>query len=184
MSYDSVVAFLDKVEVAHYAVLISVVALSWNIIRDLLVDRVRMQVGVKIGSSVKIQGVSDKHMFADMKQLEFQGIKPKRIQVLITMTNTGRRNIVIEKITAKYRLLPRLRKKVPAPYWALVTRELPKMLQPYEAHCEYSDDPTLIKELKQGYLGRLRAEDTKGKKWKVSGRVMRDVVKTARGIKE
>jgi len=141
----------------------SIVALVWNIIRDLVMNRTKLSVKVKFGGIIRIRN-TEKGLFIKKNSTPNKKIKNERI--LFSIVNSGRKPIMIEEVGAK---LTVLRKKVKAKQIHVVSDKLPKMLHPYEM---FNTDTKKIKEiytyLKEGNIKYFFARDTKGKYWKNS----------------
>ena len=158
--------------IAVFGLAFSFIALTWNIIRDLIVDKVKLDFKVEFGGFLKIRG-EKKALFlktGSMPQKENM-IKDKRL--LFTVVNSGRRPIMIIEIVAKYKLFSILRKKVKGKGLHIVSTELPKMLRPYEIFhqkdCkDYKQIEILFNDLKKGHIKYFFGRDTKGKHWKNS----------------
>lgn len=149
------------------ALVTSIVALLWNIVRDMIVDRVILEVKMTLGVITPVV-TTQKSLFVSISELppETTGI-----EVLFSITNTGRRNIVVEKISGEY--------NVPAPDrrgFFFTARGLPKLLEPYHTHSEFSSDQRLVRELTEGKISAVYAMDTKGKKWFVPDKKLKQLV--------
>lgn len=142
--------------IASGALILSLVALVWNIVRDLVVDRVRVVTDIRLGTHARVMGTG--------KGLFYSGTDiPKeasQLEILFTITNVGRRNVVIEKLNGDYKT-----KSDSRTGFFFTARELPKLLEPYSTHSEWSGDEQLIKEMTSGEVENVYAIDTAGKKW-------------------
>jgi len=144
--------------IAFGALITSLIALGWNIVRDLFLERVKLEVDLRLGAQSRVVGTS--------KAVFFSGSDiPKevsKVELLFSVTNVGRRNVVVEKINGDY--------NHPEPSrvaFFFTARELPKLLEPYATHSEISDSQELVQELLSGEVKSVYAIDTKGKKWYV-----------------
>jgi len=152
--------------IAILGLCISFVALIWNIIRDLLIDKVSLNLKVKLGGFVMVKD-SQSAIFVKIGSIPDREIVDKRI--LFTIVNNGRKPIMIEAIGAKYKLISILRKKVKGKQLHIISKELPKMLQPYEIFnkdCEKIEE--IFDDLTKGNIKHFFVRDTKGKYWENS----------------
>jgi hypothetical protein len=161
--------------IAFLALLVSFGAFGWNIIRDLIVDKTKVDVEASAGGTFMIKGIPNKGVFISAGS-EPEG-KVADPQVAFFITNTGRRPIVIEKICGEYK------KGLKKPFWFLNTRELPKMIQPYERLVEIADSLEFINELKDGKVTRIWVQDTKGKRWYIDRKKLKKLHETVSQLK-
>ena len=156
--------------IAGIALSVSTIALGWNIVRDLFMDRVKVSISASVGELQKYPGSSTTGMFRDA-DTEF---KPQKPSIAFYVTNMGRRPVGIAKIQGTYR------KAVDGkPCWIFHSRELPKLLQPYESVTEINDAGDILAELENKNLGKVYVVDTKGKKWALSWKARRRLEWTA-----
>lgn len=159
------------------AIVISLISLVWNIVRDLLLDVIKVKVTVMIGRMVPVQGMQNRVVFLGVSELNEE--HRKSLQILFTATNAGRRPIVIEKVGGKYTKKHQKANQAARRFFILTTRQLPKKLEPYEAHSEYSDDASVLKELRDGVIKELFLVDSIGKHWKVQRGAIRKLRRDA-----
>lgn len=152
--------------IATLGLVVSLGVLAWNIIRDLIIDKIKLNLKVRFGGILRIRGTR-KGIFIEKGSMPKKKIEDERI--LFNIVNSGRRPIMIEEIGAKYKLFSILRKRVEAKKMSLVSDKLPKILHPYEI---FNADTKKIKEiyadLKEGNIKYFFVRDTKGKYWKNS----------------
>jgi len=151
----------------------SLIALTWNIIRDLIKDRTKLELNVKFGGLVAVKGFPSA-MFVRKGAIPDKTIPDERI--LFSIVNSGRRPVMIEAIGANY-------KNNMLSFFAgkqamhIVAGELPKMLQPYEVfnHKDCIDDNVkkIFEEMMKGRIKHFFVRDTKGKQWKNSNKNMK-----------
>lgn len=147
--------------IAIIALVTSIVALVWNIVRDLIIDRVKIKIEINVGRIFSVAGTQGRAVFVGISEpLAQTNRRPLVIQ--FSITNIGRRPVVIEKISGKYK------KNQTEKYWVLTTRDLPKVVEPYGTLFEHSDELTILKDLLDEKYDYLFAMDTKSKQWKVS----------------
>lgn len=157
---------------------VSLLALMWNIVRDLILEKPRLALTVSIG------GLSQNPM--NLNRKTFISIdadyKINNPILSFTMVNIGRKPIVIEQISARHKFWPRYKKKVQRKHVVFSTRELPKMLEPYDTHTEVMKIDDIKDVLRNGYYSSFSVKDTKGHKWYVSRKNMHRVKKQARKL--
>jgi hypothetical protein len=147
----------------------SIASLLWNIIRDLILDKVSIHVEAEAGTVLPIAGITNRTMFRSSDaDKEIQIKDPK---VVFFITNMGRRSILVSKIGGEFKKKAQTNIKT-KPYWILHTRELPKMREPYETLGEYCDDKVFMKDVKNNELEKVFAEDSKGKRWYINKKGM------------
>ena len=153
--------------IATLGLFISLVALIWNIIRDLVRDRTKLDLKVKFGGLIQIKNYP-KAIFVRKGLMPNKEIPDERI--LFSVVNSGRRPVMIEAIGAKFKLFSVLRKRVEAKQIHIVSGELPRMLQPYEIfnHKNCKQIKGIFEPLIGGDIKYFFVRDTKGKHWKNS----------------
>ncbi len=154
----------------------SLVALTWNIIRDLIKDRTRLELNVKFGGLIKVKNYPTE-IFVRKGSIPDKTIPDERI--LFSVVNSGRRPVMIEAIGAnyKYNLFSFFRNKQAM---HIVAGELPKMIQPYEVFnhkdCKEDDVKRIFEEMVKGRIKHFFVRDTKGKQWKNSKKNMKQLL--------
>jgi len=160
--------------IAILALLTSILALAWNIVRDLLIERATLNVVVGFGGLVKIK---DEKSGLFVKKGSIPDKETENNKLLFSIVNSGRKPIMIDGIGARCKLLSCIRKKVKAKYFHIVSSRLPKMLQPYEVFNEFEfDNKEIIEHLSD--ISYFWARDTKGKYWKNSRKNTKELLKT------
>ncbi len=142
--------------IAIFALFVSFVSLIWNIIRDLIKDKTKIKFSISIGQIHLIKN-QPSGVFIPIASETDQIIKP---QLLINITNIGRRNIVIERVS----YLNKLTEK--GLHHTIVVSGLPIKLEPYGVFSfpiNFKDD--LLKDVKEENIKRIWVEDTSCKKW-------------------
>jgi hypothetical protein len=171
----SVYSFSDYI--ALFALLVSFMALAWNILRDIVIDRIKLNLEATAGEILLVAGMPGRGAFKDADA------EPEKVienpKVAFTITNIGRRPVMVAKIGGDYIKPHEPDKK----YWLLNTRELPKMLLPYERHIEIADKGKLLFDIKNNNVSKIFVQDTKGKKWFLSKKGVERLKKTITFIK-
>ena len=145
------------------ALAVSFFALAWNIIRDLIIDRVKIHLSLAVGKLHSHDAINGKALFINADEAEAKTISNPYL-LSFTVTNIGRRSVVIAKIAGRFKLGQE------KPQWIWHTKYLPIMINPYDRHFEFTSDKDAILQMKAGDITDVWAEDTKGKKWHLSGR--------------
>lgn len=161
MSYSEVVSSL--------ALLASIIAIGWNIARDLIKDRAGVQLFIAFGEIGNFKN-SQQGIFADAGSL-LPTHKFDAPGMLVQITNTGRKPIGISTVGGKYKDGRQI---------FIATQGLPKMLEPYEVFS--SSGPArlgLLKEILSGEVEDLWVADTAGKTWSLSERGWERAKRTA-----
>ena len=159
--------------IALIALITSIISLLWNIIRDLVLDKVKIYINARAGGLLPIQGVNNKGFFRDADS-EYT---PKNPRICFTVTNTGRRPVLILKIWGKYSKKSELFGKK-YPQFVVNTIDLPKMINPYETLSEFCDDLSFMSDLKSGLVLGIYVRDSKGKDWLMTKKEMKNLLKT------
>ncbi len=149
---------------------ISFLALGWNIIRDFITDRVKLDVHATVGGVIPYADKSGKAFFRDADSTFI----PTNPLVAIIITNIGRRTMVISKIHGQYKKTVDGKKK-----WIFVATQLPKTLHPYETITEIMNDPIFIKAIQKDTVKNIYVQDTKGRSWALSRKALKRLKKTA-----
>ena len=159
--------------IALIALFTSIVALLWNIIRDLLLDKVKVSLEASAGGLIPVKGMPSKFWFRDADS-EYSPTNP---QICFTVTNVGRRPILISKIWGKFS------KEAQSsggkhPLFIVNTVDLPKKIEPYEKLTEICYDTDFMVALKNNQVTHLYAQDSKGKDWQISKKRMNRLPET------
>ena len=167
------ITFMNTTDtIAILALAVSFGALGWNIVRDLIIDRVKLDLEATAGELIPVQGIPGRFGFVDADA------EPDRVianpLIAFTVTNTGRRPVLVVRIWGTY-VTP---EDPGRPRFLLNTRELPKMLEPYERHVEFGHDRGLMEDIRNNNISELWVEDSKGKRWLISPKHMERLKKT------
>ena len=150
-------------QIALLALVVSFLALGWNIVRDLIFDRVCLDFSAAFGELGNIKS-STSAVFADAGSL-LPDHKFDNPQLLIWVVNTGRRPIVISNIRGKYKKAHISGGK----HFAIVAIGLPKMLQPYEVFSSTGPArPDFINALHSNNVEKIWVEDSAIRPYKLS----------------
>lgn len=155
--------------VSSLALFIAVIPLVWNIIRDILLDRISIKIHIIFGEVGNIKN-STTALFAESGSLK-PDHKFDNTGTLIKIINTGRRDIVIGGVGGELRN---------GQHISMAVQGLPKILKPYEEFSNISDiRSSFMEKVKNNEIKRLWAEDTKGKKWLLSNSGLKRLKDTA-----
>lgn len=167
--------------IASVGLVTSVVALTWNIIRDLIRDRVRIEVMVQFGGLLHFNDSKNSAIF--MKEGSLKNKEPRNRQLAFFITNTGRRPIVIKEIGAKFKRR-HMKKHPDEAVLQIASVVLPKTLQPYEyAYCPTDHFSDVIQEIEKSNLDYFYAMDTKNQIWKAPKEQLKEVLKNYKAYK-
>jgi hypothetical protein len=164
----SLIEFSDYV--AFFALIISFFALGWNIVRDLIRDKTRLEIRGSVGGKIETIG---RHGHGFFRDIDSEFVPPNPL-VAYSITNTGRHPIVASMIEGRYKVPVNGKMR-----WVMNSIDLPKLLSPYENILTISDDPAFIEELKKGNIKSIFLIDTKRKKWRMRRREIRRLKSTA-----
>lgn len=158
--------------ISSLAFLTAIIALLWNIIRDLILDRVSIKIYIVFGEIGNIKN-SATALF-----VEAGGLKPNHkfynTGTLIKIINTGRRSIVICGVGGELKS---------GDHISMAVEGLPKILKPYEEFSSISDiRSSFMDKVKNDEIKKLWAIDTKGKKWLLSNKGLEKLKETANYI--
>lgn len=170
---------LGENQIALLALLASFLALGWNIVRDLILDKVSLDFSAAFGETGNIKGYVG-GVFADAGALmpEHKFDNP---QMLISVVNTGRRPIVISNVRGEYKNAD----TSGGIHFGIMAAELPKMLQPYEIFSSVGPArPAFIEHLRSNNIKKIWIEDSAGGKWNLSAEGWRRLKHTANYIAE
>ena len=158
--------------VSSFALIISLVALVWNIVRDLLLDKVSIKFFITFGEIGNFKN-STSLLFA-----EAGSIKPvhkfSNIGMFSKIINTGRRDVVISSIGGEL---------YEGNHFSIANEGLPKLLKPYEVYSNVSNNYNdFFKIVLNDRIKNIWAYDTKGKKWVIENPAMENLKLTANFI--
>ncbi len=140
--------------VSSFALFIAAGALAWNIIRDLVMDKVAIEFSIIFGERGNIRD-SKTGLFASAGS--FPNHQFDNPGMLVKIINIGRRPVGVSKVGGKFR---------DGKQFFMAVDGLPKMLQPYEIFSSISDAKRkFLENIKKDEVECLWATDTKGKKW-------------------
>lgn len=143
---------------ALLALLIAGISLLWNIIRDLILDRISIKIHITFGEVGNIKN-STTGLFAEAGSLKSDH-KFDNAGTLVKIINTGRRSVVVCGVGGELKN---------GDYISMAVEGLPKILKPYEEFLSISDiRSSFMNKVKNNEIKKLWAEDTKGKKWLLS----------------
>jgi hypothetical protein len=155
--------------ISSIALIIAAIGLTWNIIKDFILDKVSIELYITFGEVGNIKN-SETVLFAEAGSLQ-PNHKFDNTGTLVKIINTGRKSIVIRSIGGKL---------VDGSYISMAVKGLPKMLQPYEEFSNISEIRDSFMDLvKNNKVKKLWAEDTKGKKWFLSNKGFEKLKTTA-----
>ncbi len=136
---------------AAWGALVSTAVAAWTISRDIR-DRAKLQLDVMIGNIIQAGQQSDDFL-------------------LITITNVGRRPVVVKNWALHYKKQEGQRE------WGIIIPEgLPRLLREGEYHMEHTPE---LERLTDGVTG-ISVFDSAGREWKVTKKQLESVVEDAR----
>ena len=148
--------------IALLALIVAFGSLAWNIVRDFVSDRMKIDFSLSVGESGNIRD-SSTGLFADAGIFKTPITGPK---LLLTITNAGRRHIFISRVGGKFVTPPKDKDKS---HFSMVVEGLPRKLEPYEVYSTIGIvSPILLSEIPQNNIKSIWVEDTSGKKWELS----------------
>ena len=140
--------------VSSLALFTAIIALVWNIIRDLILDRVSVKLYITFGEVGNIKN-STTALFAEAGSLK-PDHKFDNTGTLLKIINTGRREVVICGVGGELK---------DGHHISMAIQGLPKILKPYEEFSNISDiRSSFMDKVKNNEIKKLWAKDTKGKK--------------------
>lgn len=149
------ISYSDIISV--FALITAIGALTWNIIRDLVIDKVAVEFSIAFG---EIGNIKDTRTALFAPAGSFSNHKFDNPGVLLTITNIGRRPIGVASVGGKLKNGEKL---------FMAVAGLPKMLQPYESFSNIATVKQNFLEIIQKHeIKDLWVMDTKGKKWLLS----------------
>lgn len=155
--------------ISSIALLAAIIALVWNIIRDLILDRISIKIHIVFGEVGNIKN-SATALFAEAGSLK-PDHKFDNTGTLVKIINTGRRSVVICGIGGELKN---------GDHISMAVEGLPKILKPYEEFSNISDiRSSFMNKVKNNEIKKLWAIDTKGKKWLLSNKGLEKLKETA-----
>lgn len=154
--------------ISSIALLIAVGALTWNIIRDLVLDKVDIEFSIVFGELGNIKN-SKTALFADAGSLlNHQFDNPG---MLVQIVNIGRRPIGVASVGGELKN---------GQWLSMVVDGLPKMLQPYEIFSSTANaKQNFLEKIQKDEIKHLWVTDTKGEKWLLSAKGWKRLKDTA-----
>lgn len=150
-------------DIGFWALLVALCSLSWNIVRDFIIDRTKVELSLALGESGNIKD-SNTGLFADAGTFDTPITQP---ELLLTIINTGRRHIYVSRVGGKYVNPPEKDKT----NFSMVVIGLPRKLEPYEVFSTfYPVSPILLRSLQEHNIESMWVVDTKEKKWTISSK--------------
>ena len=155
--------------ISSLALLTATIALVWNIIRDLILDKISIKIHIVFGEVGNIKN-STTGLFAEAGSLK-PDHKFDNTGTLVKIINTGRRPVVVCRVGGELKN---------GRHIFMAVGGLPKILGPYEEFLNVSDiRNSFMDEVKNNKIKKLWAEDTKGKKWPLSDKGLEKLKETA-----
>ena len=154
--------------VSSLALLTALGALGWNIIRDLIMDKVAIDFSTAFGEVGNIKN-SITGVFADAGSLPNH--KFDNPHMIVRITNSGRRPVGIAGVGGELES---------GEHISMVVEGLPKILQPYEIFSSMSAaKQNVMDRIINGEITKLWVRDTKNKKWMLSKEGWKHLKETA-----
>jgi hypothetical protein len=162
--------------VSTLALLISLTALIWNIVRDFIQDKSSISFRIVFGELGNIRN-SNTGLFAEAGSISNHKFDEPKI--LVSIVNNGRRKIVINGVGGKYK-----EEYDGDVYFSMAVTDLPKMIVPYEISNHISDiSNKFIENILENRIEKIWVEDTKNKKWLLKKDKIKRLEETARYIR-
>lgn len=141
--------------VSSLALLTALGALAWNVVRDLIADKVGIEFYIAFGEIGNIKN-STTGLFADAGSL-LPNHKFDNPGMIVEIINIGRKPIVISNVGGKLKTGEGI---------SMVVDGLPKMLQPYEIFSSSSTvKHSFLEKIQKDEIKDLWVKDSKNKKW-------------------
>lgn len=165
--------------ISFFALVVAFFALVWNIIRDLIVDKLDVIFTVTVGQEHPIEGTRGESVFADAGT--FDGAIPNP-EWCFYAVNKSRRHIFLSQVEGKYKKAPVVDK---SPFFIIALRGLPKKLEPYEVFSSVTPiKETTLKQIKEDNIESMWIQDTVGKKWYLSHKALKRLKLTANEVSQ
>ena len=145
--------------VSIFALLFSIASITWNIVRDVLLDNVKLSTRMFLGEEMVDEKGKSGAVSAGA-EINIRGIDKVVLpeKVFFKIVNVGRRDIEIDCIRAEY---------ANGTGWHFPIKER-RYLKPYESTNGNTGNPELKRHLKNKTVKIMYVQDTKGKKWDFS----------------
>lgn len=154
--------------VSTIALIAAVVALVWNIIRDVVSDKTSIKGCILFGEKGNIKN-SQTNLFAEAGSIPNH--KFDNPKMLIKIINTGRRPVVVSGIGIKFK---------DNTYSSMLVKNLPKMLEPYASSSEITEiNNAFLNKVVNNEIEEIWVRDAKDKKWFLSEQEMKKMKRTA-----
>ncbi len=154
---------------AVWGAFLSSVTFGWNMLRDLR-DRPAVKLSAQLGRPV--QDAVGHTYFLRAREIEVPG----KIQLLLTITNIGRRRVHVLGWGGKYK---RPLKPSEKPSFVVIPHSLPQMLEEGQFASEFSDEPLVILDER---VKSISVWDSTGKDWDLPKRELRRLRSEAREL--
>jgi len=155
--------------ISSLALFTAIVALLWNIIRDLIIDKVSVKIHIAFGETGNIKD-SSTALFAEAGSLK-PNHKFSNTGMLVKIINIGRRSIVVCGVGGELNN---------GSHFSMAVKGLPRILKPYEEFSNISEITNSFMDIvKNNEIKKIWAEDTKGGKWLLSDEGFKNFKKTA-----
>ena len=157
--------------IAILAFITALISLVWNIVRDIVLDRINVDISLAAGGMKQIRGTQT----AVFAEAGIAGEIFTKDRLLITIINKGRRPVYIFRIGGKYKNAVANESE-----FFIALAGLPRKLEPYEVFSSVIPmNEKLLQELQSQNLKKIWAEDTTGHKWLLSKKGHQRLLKTA-----
>ena len=145
--------------ISIFALIFSIASIVWNIIRDILLDSIKLSPRIFMGEEIHDDKGMQRAVSAGTRISVMDSEKTTHAKkAFFEITNIGRRDIEIDCIRAEY---------TNGHSWYLPINEK-RYLKPYESTNANTENLELKEHLKNKTIGVLYVQDTKGKKWNFS----------------
>ena len=160
--------------VSTLALLAALSALTWNIVRDYLADKMAVKLSVAFGEIGSIRN-SNTALFADAGSLLPQH-KFDNPGMFVSIVNAGRKPIGVHSVGGEFKN---------GEHFSIAVAGLHKVLNPYEVFSTTSSvKPDFVQSISKGQIKNIWATDTTDKKWFLSRKGWKRLRKTAQFIQD
>ena|SRR3989338_5335791 len=158
-----------SLKIASISLVFSLVALVWNIARDIIFDRIKLNLRLSVGETIRDDKNKSRFITAGVKITD-HGISKKIVaeKIYFRITNIGRKDIEIDCIRAEY--------DEPGQILYLPIDDK-RYLKPYESTNASTENLELKNKIKMGKIKSIYVLDTKNKKWNFDRRDIKDIAK-------
>jgi hypothetical protein len=158
--------------VSSLALITSVIALGWNIVRDLIKDSIAVDFRIAFGEIGNIKNTPT-GLFADAGSLP-PSHKFDEVSMMVQIVNTGHKTIGISNVGGSYKKGGQM---------FIATNGLPKMLEPHEVFSSVSKaSEKFLNEIENNEIRSLWVSDTTGKNWFLKKKGWERMKRTAKYI--